>query len=163
MTFEIGRCMRFAGVALAAVCLSPIATAQTEFAPPQGKGRVVIVASGQSGPTHYQTVAKDIAKLGYDVILYDGNSFEGSKGEALKQAVAAGPSAAHALPGKVAVVGFSLGGGMALAYASRWPDLVAVDVDWYPLTSELKDLPVFAAGIRVPVLMFAGEADVYKN
>src|SRR5262249_34742861 len=147
--------LRAAAVMLAAAILAPVALAQTEFPPPSGKGRVVVMASGQSGPEHYQTVAKDIAKLGYDVILYDGNSFEGDKGASLKAAVTAGPNAPHALPGKVAVVGFSLGGGMALAYASRWPDLVAADIDWYPLTKELKDLNAFAAGIKVPVLMFA--------
>ena len=134
MTLTIGRRVRLAAAALiaaglSAICFAPSVAAQTEFPPPQGKGRVVVMASGQSGPTHYATAAKDIAKLGYDVILYDGNLLEGNKGQALKQAIAAGPSSAHALPGKVAVVGFSLGGGISLAYASRWPDQVAVDID----------------------------------
>jgi dienelactone hydrolase len=38
----------------------------------------------------------------------------------------------HALPGKVALVGFSLGGGMCLYYGTQWPDLVTGAVVWYP-------------------------------
>jgi dienelactone hydrolase len=69
----------------------------------------------------------------------------------------------HALPGKAAVVGFSLGGGMALYYASQWPDLVAGVVAWYPATTFIKDVPGFAARLKVPVLMFAGEKDTFRN
>jgi hypothetical protein len=31
-----------------------ITEAQQEFPPPQGKGRVVVLASGMSGPEHYK-------------------------------------------------------------------------------------------------------------
>jgi Mrp family chromosome partitioning ATPase len=60
----------------------PAARAQQEFPPPQGKGRVVVVSSGMSGPAHYTQVASEIAALGYDVLLVDGNSEENS--DALK-------------------------------------------------------------------------------
>ena len=36
---------------------------------------------------HYETVSKAIAALGYDVVLYDGNAMEGTKGAALKDAI----------------------------------------------------------------------------
>ena len=36
-------------------CRDPISRAQKEFPPPQGKGRVVVVSSGASGPEHYET------------------------------------------------------------------------------------------------------------
>ncbi len=121
------------------------------------------MASGQSGPEHYMTVARAVAKLGYDVVLYDGNKLEGSKGQALKDAVAKAPEMPHALPGKVALVGFSLGGGVALAYGSQWPNEVAADIVWYPATTVLPDVNRFANSIKLPVLMFAGEADSYKN
>ena len=58
---------------LAIFSVSPFARAQKEFPPPQGKGRVVVVSSGASGPEHYETVSRAIAQLGYDVVLFDGN------------------------------------------------------------------------------------------
>lgn len=148
---------------LATLAVSPLAHAQKEFPPPQGMGRVVVVASGQSGPEHYETVSRAIAQLGYDVVLFDGNSMEGTRGEGLKTAIAKAQTMPHALPGKVAVVGFSLGGAVALGYATLWPDQVAVDIVWYPATSPFKDIPAFAGRIQVPVLMFAGESDTYKD
>jgi dienelactone hydrolase len=96
-------------------------------------------------------------------VLYDGNSMEGTKGAALKDAIPQALQMPHALPGKVALVGFSLGGGMSLAYGTQWPDQVAVVIVWYPLTSVLTDIPRFASRLKVPVLMFAGESDKYKD
>jgi dienelactone hydrolase len=148
---------------MALIIVSPIARAQKEFPPPQGKGRVVVVSSGASGMDHYETVSKAIASLGYDVVLYDGNKMEGTRGAALKDAIPQALQMPHALPGKVALVGFSLGGGMSLAYGTQWPDQVAVVIVWYPLTSVFKDIPAFAARLKVPVLMFAGESDKYKD
>jgi dienelactone hydrolase len=116
-----------------------------------------------SGPEHYTTVSREIAQLGYDVVLFDGNAMEGTHGDGVKAAIAQAQQMPHALPGKAAVVGFSLGGGMALYYASQWPDLVAGVVAWYPATTFIKDVPGFAARLKVPVLMFAGEKDTFRN
>jgi dienelactone hydrolase len=139
------------------------AQADTEYPPPSGKGPVVVVVSGQLGAAAYVPEAKQIAGLGYDVVLLDGNSMEGSHGQKLMEAVTNAQSLPHGTAGKVGVVGFSLGGGEALGYASRWPDLVAVVVVFYPATSGFKDLTAFAGSIKVPVLMLAGETDTYKN
>jgi dienelactone hydrolase len=139
------------------------ANAQQEFPPPQGKGRVVVVASGMSGPEHYVPVCKELAQLGYDVVLFDGNPMEGTHGAALKTAIEQAVQMPHALPGKVAVVGFSLGGVIALAFGPRWPDLVVGVVVWYPATTAINDVPGFVASLKVPVLMFAGEKDTYRN
>lgn len=139
------------------------ARAQAEFPPPQGKGPVVVVVSGQLGAARYQPPAQKIAELGYDVFLVDSNSMEGTHGQALKAVVQQAQKSAHGRPGKVGVVGFSLGGGEALGYASHWPDLVAVVVVWYPATYAIHDKTAFARGVKVPVLMFAGESDTYKN
>lgn len=136
--------------------------AQSEYPPPSGKGPVVVVVSGSLGAAHYELPAQQIAQLGYDVVLLDGKDMAGSHGEALKAAIRKAQSAPHGLPGKVGVVGFSLGGGEALGYASRWPDLVAVVVAWYPYTAEMHDAAKFVRGVAVPVLMFAGESDEYK-
>lgn len=161
--------MRFASrlfpAAAALVCLaaSALVYAQQEFPPPQGKGRLVVVASGLSGPEHYTTVSRDIAALGYDVVLFDGSAMEHTHGDAVKAAITQAQQMPHALPGKVAVVGFSAGGGESLYYASQWPDLVAGLVVWYPATSFIKNVPGFVDRLQVPVLMFAGEKDHYRD
>jgi dienelactone hydrolase len=148
---------------LVIIAISPLAQAQKEIPPPQGKGRVVVVASGASGPEHYETVSRAIAQLGYDVVLFDGNAMEGTHGAALKTAIQQAQQMPNALPGKVGLVGFSLGGGISLGFGSMWSDQVAVDIVWYPATSVFHDIPGFASRIKVPVLMFAGESDTYKN
>jgi len=156
---------RFAAIIGTLLCLTAatIAQAQQEFPPPQGKGRVVVVASGMSGPEHYVTVSREIAQLGYDVVLFDGNPMEGTNGAGVKTAILQAQQMPHALPGKVALVGFSLGGGMVLFYGTQWPDLVTGAVVWYPATQFIKDIPGFADRLKVPVLMFAGEKDTFRN
>lgn len=149
--------------ALACMAASQFVYAQQEFPPPQGKGRVVVVASGLSGPEHYATVSREIAQLGYDVVEFDGSAMEHTHGEAVRSAILQAQQMPHALPGKVAVVGFSAGGGESLYYASQWPDLVAGIVVWYPATTFIRDVPGFVSRLKVPVLMFAGEKDTYRN
>ncbi len=150
-------------LALAACACCIAAHAQTEYPPPSGKGRVVVVLSGALGAGHYIAAAKQIAAWGYDVTLLDGNDFRGEQGAGLEAAIAKATQTEHALPGKVAVVGFSLGGGQALARAARMPDQVAGIVAMYPLTSFVEHPDRFVASLKVPVLMLAGEADTYKN
>jgi len=140
-----------------------VAPAQQEFPPPQGKGRVVVLASGTSGPAHDTTVAREIAELGYDVVLFDGNQMAGTHGDGVKADILEAQQMPHALPGKVVLVGFSLGGGMCLYFATQWPDLVAGAVLWYPENSFIHDPPGFASRLKVPVLMFAGAMDHYRN
>lgn len=154
---------RFASLLAVLIAATNIASAQQEFPPPQGKARVVVIASGMSGPDHYTTVARELAQLGYDVVLFDGNPMEGTHGEALKTAIQQAQQMPHALPGKVALVGFSLGGGLSLYYGTQWPDLVSGLVAWYPATTFIKDVPGFAGRLKVPVLMFAGEKDTYRD
>jgi predicted esterase len=138
--------------------VSSIAIAQVEFTPPSGKGRAVVAVSGAMGAGAYTPAAKELASLGYDVFLLNGNDLVG-----LKAAIAKAQQSPHALPGKVGAVGFSLGGGQVLGYAPSWPDQVAVVVVMYPLTSAFKDVSTTVNRVKVPVLMFAGEADDFKN
>ncbi len=148
---------------LAAALFAQCALAQQEFPPPQGKGRVVVMLSGASGTGNYQTVAKAVAKLGYDVTLFDANKLKGKGSQALIAAIEQARSMPHALPGKVGLIGFSLGGGIALGRGSQMPSHVAVDIVWYPATNWLRDRPGFAGSIKVPVLMFAGTMDDYRQ
>jgi dienelactone hydrolase len=159
----IGGCRTTTVVILLCIALAPFARAQQEFPPPQGKGRVVVVVSGMSGAGHYETAAREIAELGYDAVLFDGNPMEGTHGEGVKAAILKAQQMPHALPGKVALVGFSLGGGLSLYYGTQWPDLVAGAVLWYPATTFIKDVPGFVSRLKVPVLMFAGEKDTFRG
>jgi dienelactone hydrolase len=150
-------------VAAAFVGASTIVLAQQEFPPPQGKGPVVVVASGLSGMSHYVRVARDISALGYDVVLFDGEAMEHTHGEAVHAAILQAQQMPHAMPGKVALVGFSAGGGESLYYASQWPDLVVGIVVWFPANAFIKNVPGFVDRLQVPVLMFAGEKDHYRD
>ena len=134
-----------------------------EFTPPGGKGRVIVAVSGSMGAKAYEGPARKLASFGYDVILLDGNSMVGDHGVGLKAAIDKAPQSPNALPGKVGVVGFSLGGGQVLGYAPQWSDQVAVVVVMYPLTSVYKDIPATVGRIKVPVLMFAGEKDTAEG
>jgi dienelactone hydrolase len=134
-----------------------------EFPPPQGKGRVVVMSSGISGPAHYTTVAQETAKLGYDVVLFDSNAEEGTHGAALTEAITQALAMPHALPGKVALVGFSAGGGESLYYGAPLADQVAGIVVWYPANSFIKNVPGFASRLVVPLVAFAGGKDHFRN
>ena len=154
------------GAMLAALLAPAIATAQEEFPPPSGKGRVVVVLSGATGPGNYRAIATRIAALGYNAVLYDSNTLvtatkartRSEVGSALIAQVRQMP---HSLPGKIGLVGFSMGGGIALVQGTTSDD-VAVVAAWYPSTGEIRDPKAFASRIKVPVVMFAGTDDDYK-
>src|ERR1700690_4162999 len=156
---------RLAVIAGAAVFLVavPAARAQQEFPPPQGMGRLVVLASGLSGPKQYMEVAADIARLGYDVVLFDGNGEENTQGKGVKRDIDKARTMPHALPGKVALVGFSLGGGMDLYYGTQLPDDVAGVVVWFPANSFIKDVPGFVNRMQVPLVVFAGGKDHFRD
>lgn len=158
---------RAIGAFLLAVFLMAVtgqtARAQEEMPPPAGKGRVVVVVSGQSGPSHYRDVAGKIAALGYDVVLFDSNPMVGTHGQGLRAAIAQAQHMPHALPGKVGLVGFSAGGAIVLGFGSGWSDQVAVVAAWYPGTSVFKNVSGWAKQLAVPVVMFAGESDTYLD
>ena len=139
---------------------------QKEYEPPKGKGRLVVVVSGHSGPGNYAYVAEDFAEQGYYAVLVDGNDFwvksAGSEAR-LKGVIIRAQQLPHALPGKVAVVGFSRGGASTLTYATRMLELVSAVVAYYPATQHITNPENFVSKIRVPTLMFAGGRDTYKN
>jgi dienelactone hydrolase len=163
MTNSTFRSLPAAATLLALAVSASCAQAQEELAPPQGKGHVVVLVSGIAGPKHDKALAQAIAALGYDVVVYDGREMEKSPGMSLRTAIQNAQQMPHALPGKVALVGISMGGGISLAYGSRWTDLVAVDIVWYPATGFVNKIPGFVGRIIVPVLMFAGESDHYQD
>jgi dienelactone hydrolase len=143
---------------IAVIAGARIAAAQEEFPPPQGKGRVVLVSSGMSGMGNYRAISQDIAALGYDVWLVDG-----THGAGLKADIQKAMAAPHGLPGKIALVGFSLGGGMQLFYGTDQSDTVVGVIDWFPANAFIKNIPRFVDHLQVPVVVFAGGRDHYRN
>jgi dienelactone hydrolase len=151
---------------LLAMFVPGLAGAQELIRAPSGKGRLVVVLSGATGPGNYRDIATRIAGLGYDVVLFDSKVIASAQnknyGAALRAAISQARQVAGAPAGKVALVGFSLGGGLALGLGSTFADEVAVVSAWYPMTSEIKNVSGFVGRIVVPVVMFAGTNDDYK-
>ena len=165
-----------AGTAFAAEGIStkagPEGPAQTAYAPAKGgPGPIVIVISGKSGPASYQYYAAAVANLGYYAVLLDGNDilipprkgsplFTGS--DNLHKAIDRAQHSPDAIPGKVAVIGFSLGGGAALYHATSLPKEVSMVVAYYPYTRGWAEtMGAFVKRFQVPVLVLAGGQDHY--
>jgi dienelactone hydrolase len=111
-------------------------------------------------------LSEGLAAQGFDVVLVDGNDFWAkgvAGGTLLRGVIERAQASSNAAPGKVGVVGASLGGATALTYAARMPQTVGAVVVQYPLTSFIKDPADFVAKIKVPVLMLAGTFDTYKG
>jgi dienelactone hydrolase len=144
-------------------------TAEIDVPPPSGKGRAVLVIAGSDGTSPYRDYAERIAKLGYYTVLINGNEIlaeDGQGGERLQNAIARAQGSPSALPGKIAVIGFSLGGGGALDYAERQSDKVALIIAYYPFTgfiAKTTDMKAFVSHFQVPLLAFAGAKDAYNN
>lgn len=141
---------------------SPEGPAQTAYAPANQPGPVVIVIPGNAGPASDQDYTSEIARLGYYAVPLDGKDIltPGQDGAVnLRKTIDRAQRSPHAVPGKTAVIGFSRGGGGALAHASRMPELVSVVVTYYPTISQTKNPGLFVKSFRVPILVLAGERD----
>lgn len=142
--------------------------AQTVFAPAKGPGPAIIVLSGQTGPENYKSYATELAALGYYAVLLDGKDIlnkEQTGGDNLRKAMSRAQDAPQVVKGKMAVIGFSLGGGAALAYATSLNQQVSMVLVHYPFTNfaSAQNADSFVKRFRVPVLILAGERDHYNN
>jgi len=142
---------------------------ETDIAPPSGKGRVVIVLSGIDGPGPVQDFANKVAQLGYFTVLVDGNAIlaaDKQGGTRLVQVIAKAQASPNALPGKVAVIGFAVGGGGALAYGAAQPNTVASVIAYDPVTAfiaKVGGMKAFVGNFQVPLLAFAAAQDKFKD
>ena len=151
-----------------------IACRQFEFKPVNEKGPVVIIVSGYSGPDYYLKFASRLSESGYYTIVYDVHDFVLNKTAIelkLSEVINKAQLSPNALPGKVAIIGYSMGGGLALAYAANRHDSVSNVIAYYPMThsddsfsfikeNEIETLP---GRFKVPVFIFQGESDFYYN
>jgi dienelactone hydrolase len=142
---------------------------ETDLNPPSGRGRVVIILSGSEGPDGLKDYAGKIAALGYYTVLLDGKAILAMDRQGdtrLHDVIAKAQSSPNALPGKVAVIGFALGGGGALAYAEPDPASVAAIITYYPATSFVEKFGGMRAVVtkfEVPLLAFAAAKDTVRN
>jgi dipeptidyl aminopeptidase/acylaminoacyl peptidase len=136
--------------------------AYTEFVPLAGRGSAVVVLSGRAGPGPYSFLPRDLVALGYYVVLLDGSDYppgDPRSDENLRRMIRLAQQSPHAMPGKVAIIGASAGGGTVLTFATSLCDLVAVIVDYYPATRSIPDTAEVIRHWTVPTLIFAGDAD----
>jgi len=161
-------------LALLAVLIIGRAAAQAQepkreiFPPALGKGAIVVVVSGASGTVPYRGFSSKLAGLGYYTVLMDGNDVMYAYGEGgaanLRTVIADSQSAPQAVPGKVAVVGLSMGGAGVLVHGAPLKDQVSAVVAYYPaITRFVSDITQLAAKLQTPVLLLAGEQDRYAG
>ena len=165
-------CLRMALGLLLGFTIATAASAQalqprTEvLSPPSGKGSIAVIVSGASGLALYRDIATKLAALGYYVVLMNGNdvliqSNDQSQGvSALRFVIAEAQAAPQALGGKVALIGYSLGGGGVLVNSGALDDLVSAVVAYYPAISWMgEDMGPLASSLRAPVLLLAAGND----
>ena len=125
------------------------------------------MASGATGIPNYRDFARKVAALSDTMrCFFDSNNCpDQTQGQGLRDAIAQAQRMPHAVPGKVGLVDFSLGGGYVLGYGTASAIQVAVVAAWYPSTTAFKDqdLPVWAGRVRVPTVMLVGENNTYHN
>ena len=171
LLYKLALC--FFATAIFAGCSSESHGPNYEIFPPAGgKGAAVVVVSGYSGTEYFRDFSSKLAELGYYAVLMDGKDLidPGSIGkivpgaENLQTVIDAVKSSPQAIPGKVAMVGFSIGGAGVLRYAAPLKDQVSAVVAYYPAITMMGwDMAKFAAGLKTPVLLLAGGQDVYQN
>ncbi len=144
--------------------------AQTEIPPPSGRGRIVLVITGKMGLDYYEDIIAQVTELGYDAVVLSGDDIlnpDQQGGHRLQQAIIRAEASPHATPGKVAVIGFSEGGGGALGWATLGAAGIAVVIAYYPETAFLlrpgTNIKAFVSNFKVPVVAFAGGKDNFKN
>ena len=170
----VNRLLKLAPVLIGAL-LSGSTVAQSEpvarevFPPAQGKGAIVVVISGSSGTSLFRDFSSKLASSGYYTVLIKGydvisrwNVYDPQGLANLQSVIADSQSAAEAIPGKVALIGLSMGGAGALFQGGPLKDHVSAIVAFYPtLTRFASDIKPLAASLQVPVLLLAGEIDTY--
>lgn len=139
------------------------------FAPASGRGSIVIVVSGQSGPALYRDYSAKLAEHGYYVVLVSGNdiSIPGKTGPGvanLRRVMFDAQSATGAIAGKVVLAGFSVGGIGVLGHGAPLKEQVSAIVLYYPaITLVSSQLKQFASAMQTPALVFAGGKDQFSN
>jgi len=145
-----------------------VAVDPAPVAPASATRPVVILLPGADGPDLYRGEAERISRMGYLAVLLDHAVSPVSRyGEQhVRDEIARALRSPNARAGKVVVIGFSQGGGQALAHATAMPDVVAAVIAYYPYVGFIGGEPAmksFASHFAVPVLTLAGDADRFLS
>lgn len=139
-------------------------------APPDGSGPVLVLLTGVDGAPNHRGQAQAFARAGWLVHVVDSNTLMGGDTAAslrglLQRSLAQSPQQSPQQPPRAALVGYSLGGWIVLAFGNRMPDLVSAAVAYYPSTTRAGDPEAFLSRppVGVPTLMLAGVKDTYMN
>ena len=157
--------------AAAAQPAAPSGVAMVE-APAGGSGPLLVLLSGADGAPNHRLQAQAFAREGWLVYVVDSNGLvagapeEGLRGLLQRSLASASASSSSPAAGtRAALVGYSLGGWLVLAYGNRMPDLVSAAVAYYPSTFRAGEAKAFLAKppVAVPTLVLAGVKDSYMN
>ncbi len=143
------------------------AIAPMDYQPKAGKGPAVILLSGIDGSAAYTQFADRLREAGYYALLFDSNDLDWKDLDSCKlqlsKIIRETLQSSHSSSRKVVVIGYSLGGWIALGAASGMPDTVSAVIAYYPATTWIHDLKSYSDRFKVPVLVFQGEDDVFAN
>lgn len=135
------------------------------YAPPSGQGPLVLMLSGRTGQALYIESAKRLADSGFRVLLTDSNEFPINETPICQDKISA--AIKDHLPKfsgttrKVVVIGYSLGGAVALSCAAGLPEVVAGVIAYYPATRLISNHEACVERFGVPITVLQGEADRY--
>ena len=140
-------------------------TGPARYEPASAKGNIVLMFSGRTGTGLYEEFARRLADTGYYVLLYDGNDFPINQPDVcqakIREIVKDAVLSPHGLPGKAAVIGYSLGGAVALSCAAGMAGEIAGIIAYYPATSLISDHNACVDRFQVPITVLQGEEDHY--
>ena len=138
--------------------------------PPQTPAPAVVVVAGSDGSWAYRSFAARLAKAGYYTVLVGGWDIaagwglQGDGARYLAPVIAAAVSDRRALPGKAALVGFSIGGLIGLRFSGELADQLSAVVAYYPALALMgNDMKPLARRLGVPALVLAGAKDRYLD
>jgi len=136
--------------------------------PKAENGHVVVMLSGKSGTHFYKEFSLRLKKLGFYVALFDTNELPFNDDSAackkrLDEEIEKVLLNSASSDKKVSLIGYSLGGGLALSYASQMPERISNIIVYYPVTSYIRNIETFVNRFNVPIVVFQGENDTYKN
>jgi len=135
------------------------------YKPSSGRGPVILMLSGKTGPGLYKTCALRLADSGYYVLLFDGNDFPINQTDLcqakIRTIIKDNIPSSFDLSGQAAVIGYSLGGAAALTCAAGMKGEIAAVIAYYPATSMIADHDACVERFNVPVTVLQGEEDRY--
>lgn len=151
---------------------SAVAQGREIFLPPapQTRAPAVVVVAGSDGTYAYRSFAARLAKAGYYTVLVGGWEIaagwglQGDGARHLRPVIADAVAAPQALPGKAALVGFSIGGLIGLRFSGELADQLSAVVAYYPALALMgNDMKPLAGRLGAPALVLAGAKDRYLD